>query len=154
MSEEIKENAVEVEAKVEEQTTADVEPVTEVEAEEVKTVGFFGKLKTKAVNKFNETKYNMEVSAEINKTFSENATRFSLIDQGVKGVLKPLLEVNEEAQTFKSLGKANFKVNTLLKDKEGKIFKITERLEDETRVFNAKDEEFERVIETYTYKEV
>ena len=97
----------------------------------------------------------MEVNGEIYKQFGENASRYSLIDQGLKGFGKPYLEMDEEAKTFTSLGKANFKDNTLLKNKEGQVFKIVSRVESEhKRTFIAKDTEFVREMEVYNYKEV
>jgi|LGVF01.2.fsa_nt_gb hypothetical protein len=132
-----------------------------VETEESETTeepikgGFFRKMKKKVGKKINDTKYKMEVNGEINTEFSENAVRFHLVDEGVKGLLKPLLEVDEEAKTFTSLGKANFKDNTLLKNKEGQLFKIVSRLEGEhTRTFIAKEIEHIRDLEIYNYKEV
>ena len=144
---------VEVEAEQVEEVKAEV--VEEPKKEKVIDGSFFSKLGDKIKAKVDKTKHNMAVSSEISKIFSENASRYTLLDSGLKGAFKPLLEKDEDAKTFTFLGKANFKDNTLLKDREGNIFKILTKVEGEhTRTFTAQGEEHVRDLEVYSYKEV
>ncbi|MGD9901519.1 MAG: hypothetical protein AB7S44_03155 [Spirochaetales bacterium] len=145
-----------IESTSEPTVTAEAEKVDEPKKEKKVIDGsFFNKLGDKIKAKVDKTKKNMAIAAYISKTFSENAEQFKLIDQGIKGVLKPLLEMDREAKTFTFLGKAKFKPNTLLKNKSGEIFKITGMVEGEhNRTFTFEGEDHVRDLEIYNYKEV
>ena len=150
-NEDIKNNSVDTanEKKDETNTSEVVEP-------EKKSENFFSvagkKIKTKAC----ERKYKMELNKSIKKQFNENAQKLKFIDQGIKSLgLKIMAEIDKENKTMNILGENKIKNNSLLKNKDGDIFKVLSKVSnDETRSFEFRGSQYERKVETYEFKEV
>ena len=121
-----------------------------------KEENIFSKAGKKIKSKACERKYKMELNKSIKKQFNENSQKLKFIDQGIKSLgLKIMAEIDEENKKMIMLGENNIKNNTLLKNKDGDIFKILSKVSnDETRTFEFKGKEYTRRIEVYEFKEV
>jgi len=116
---------------------------------------FFKKIGDNIKAKINTTKHNMRVVTQINHSFAENASRYTLLDTAVKGLSKILLEKDDTKKTFTFLGKLKLKDKSILKDKEDNMFKITGLVQGEhKRMFVAENEEHERELTVYSFIEI